>query len=311
MAVSIDTADVAPRERFAYWTEAQTRLFFSFDVRTPSARPFRGRAVAHELGPVRVRRVAAEGHGVRRTPRAIAADDPEQFELSLLLAGSQHLEQEGRGAVIAPGDLVCIDSSRPYEARSPAAFEMLVFSVPKALLRPHADRVSGRTATAIPGGDGLPSLVAPFLRAVGDGLLDGTVREDDAHVGESVVDLVRGLYAGRAPQPGLLAEIKAYAERHLHERDLGPARLAAAHFVSTRYLHRLFEAEGVTVSGFIRARRLERCRRDLEDPALAGETVLAIAARWGMRNPAHFSRLFQDAYGLSPSAVRGRASARR
>ena len=58
-------------------------------------------------------------------------------------------------------------------------------------------------------------------------------------------------------------------------------------------------------------RRLEHCRRDLEDPALAHETVLAIASRWGLRNPGHFSRLFHAAYGMSPSAVRGRASARR
>ena len=135
--------------------------------------------------------------------------------------------------------------------------------------------------------------------------------EGDADLGESVVDLVRGLYADRGGVRDLLAEVKATIERRLHEPDLGPAALAAAHFISTRYLHRLFEREGVSVSEWIRVRRLERCRRDLEDPALAGETVLAIASRWGLRNPGHFSRLFRDAYGCSPSSVRARASARR
>jgi AraC-like DNA-binding protein len=149
---------------------------------------------------------------------------------------------------------------------------------------------------------------------VGDGLLDGRIREDDGDLGESVVDLVRGLCAERGrddARGALLADVKATIERNLHDPDLGPAGIAAAHFISTRYLHRLFEGEGVTVSAWIRARRMERCRRDLEDPALAGETVLAIASRWGLRNPGHFSRLFQAAYGVSPSAVRGRASARR
>lgn len=313
MAVIVDTAGVSSRERLAYWTEAQARMFFPLDVRAPGDRPFEGRAWEHELGPVRVRRIAADGHGVRRTRRAIAADDPEQFELSLLLAGTQELHQEDRDALLGPGDLVCMDSSRPYRVSSPDAFEMLVFAVPKVLLRPHVDVVGARTASAIPARAGLAALVAPFLRSVGDGLLDGTVSEDDADLGEGVVDLVRGLFARRdgGRRGDLLAEVKATIELRLHDPGLRPATVAAAHYISTRYLHRLFEPEGVTVSEWIRMRRLEHCRRDLEDPALSDETVLAIASRWGLRNPGHFSRLFHAAYGMSPSAVRGRASARR
>jgi hypothetical protein len=171
MAVTIDTADVTTRERLAYWSEAQTRMFFSLDVRAPEDRPFGGRAWEHELGPVRVRRIAADGHGVRRTRRAIAADDPEQFELSLLLAGTQELHQADRDAVLGPGDLVCMDSSRPYRVSSPHAFEMLVFAVPKVLLRPHVDVVGARTASAIPARAGLATLVAarrPARRREGD-----------------------------------------------------------------------------------------------------------------------------------------------
>ena len=308
MAMTIDTAAVAGRERLAYWSEAQVRMFFPLDVRAPADRPFDGRAWSHGLGPVQVRRIAAAGHAVRRTRRAIAADDPEQFELSLMLAGTQELEQEDRAALLEPGDLVCMDSSRPYRVRSPGPFAMLVFAVPKTLLRPYVDVVGARTASAIPAGGGLAGLVAPFLRSVGDGLLDGTVSEDDTDVGEGIVDLVRGLFSQRrVPRPDPLSEVKATIERRLHEPALGPAAIADAHFISTRHLHRLFEGEGVTVSEWIRTRRLERCRRDLEDPALAGETVLAIASRWGLRNPGHFSRLFHAAYGVSPSAVRVRA----
>jgi AraC-like DNA-binding protein len=51
-------------------------------------------------------------------------------------------------------------------------------------------------------------------------------------------------------------------------------------------------------------RRLERCARDLLDPALAHEPIGEIAARWGITNPAHFSRLFRAQFGLSPSEYR-------
>jgi AraC-like DNA-binding protein len=74
--------------------------------------------------------------------------------------------------------------------------------------------------------------------------------------------------------------------------------IAAAHHVSVRYLHKLFETEQSGVAAWIRQRRLERCRRDLLDPALRTQPVSAIAARWGLTEPAHFSRLFRAAYGM-------------
>jgi AraC-like DNA-binding protein len=74
--------------------------------------------------------------------------------------------------------------------------------------------------------------------------------------------------------------------------------------VSTRYLHRLFADEGSTVSGWIRQRRLEGCRRDLADPSRCDETVTSIGSRWGLTSSAHLSRLFREAYGVSPTEYR-------
>jgi AraC-like DNA-binding protein len=71
--------------------------------------------------------------------------------------------------------------------------------------------------------------------------------------------------------------------------------------VSVRYLHRLFEDEQATVAGWIRFRRLERCRRDLLDPALSAEPVSAIAGRWGLPSAADSSRLFRAAEGVPPA----------
>ena len=74
--------------------------------------------------------------------------------------------------------------------------------------------------------------------------------------------------------------------------------------VSKRYLHRLFEDDGSTVSSWIRQRRLEGFRRDLTDPSRRDEMVTNLGVRWGLTNPAHLSRLFRDAYGLSPTEYR-------
>lgn len=102
----------------------------------------------------------------------------------------------------------------------------------------------------------------------------------------------------------LLASVRGFIDQRLADPELSPGAIAAAHHISLRYLHKLFEAQPTTVSGWIRQRRLERCRRDLLDPALADWPVSAIAARWGLVDAAHFSRLFRAAYGLPPTEYR-------
>ena len=72
----------------------------------------------------------------------------------------------------------------------------------------------------------------------------------------------------------------------------------------------MFAAEGLSVCDFIRTARLERCRRDLLDPALADQPIRAIASRWGLINAPHFSRLFREAYGCSPREFRRSGAAR-
>ena len=127
-----------------------------------------------------------------------------------------------------------------------------------------------------------------------------------------MIDLVRRLYvdldATRVPRPRSTAELlihaQAYIEARLGDPGLNPEELARACFISTRYLHRVFEAEGLRVCDFIRSARLDRCRRDLLDPAFADQPISAIASRWGLPSAPHFSRLFRQAYGCSPREFR-------
>jgi AraC-like DNA-binding protein len=102
----------------------------------------------------------------------------------------------------------------------------------------------------------------------------------------------------------LLQRSEEYIESHLAEIDLSPDRIAQALHVSSRTLHRIFEAEGMSIGTWIRHRRLEQCRIDLADSMLAGLPVSHIASRWGLWDACHFSRLFKASFGLSPRAYR-------
>jgi AraC-like DNA-binding protein len=309
MVVSIDTTAVPPAERFEYWSDASCDAYHPLELQQEFARPFWGRAVGHALGPLTVFRVAADASSITRTPRTIAASDPERLQLLVQVRGRSEVAQDGRRAVLGPGELASCDSSRPYRVHALTPFELVAVIVPKVLLRPHLERTCARTAARIEHGAG--RLAASFFREIADGLEEGRLGELDGSVAESVLDLVLGLYADdpvapapRATRTDLLLRIHAFIDANLGDPALSAETIARGTAVSVRYLHKLFATQGVTLGEWIRAKRLDRCRRDLADPALAGETILLVATRWGLPNAAHFSRLFRETYGCSPREFR-------
>ena len=137
---------------------------------------------------------------------------------------------------------------------------------------------------------------------------DEVARLDRGAVRRSAALAARSDSGARLPADSrrrtLQLQIHAFLEERLGDPGLSPGGVAAAHFISVRYLHKLFETEQTTVADWIRSRRLERCRRDLLDPALSTRTVEAIGERWGLTDAAHFSRVFKRRFGVPPAEYR-------
>lgn len=91
---------------------------------------------------------------------------------------------------------------------------------------------------------------------------------------------------------------------HVADPRLSATSIAAAHFISTRHLHRLFAHRGGTVGRQIQRLRLERCRGELLDPDAGARSTASISRRWGFPDGATFSRAFRSVYGMSPSQCR-------
>lgn len=314
MTLLIDTAVVPAPDRVEYWSEASWNAYHPLAIRTGAGERFTGRMWGHELGPLACFRIAAAANTMSRGADAIAAGDPECLHFSVMVRGRLQISQQGRSAEVRAGDLMSYQTSAPVVARADGPFEAVVLQIPRELLGDHADRICSLTAVRIPGSEGLPRVAARFIRELADGLEDGTIGTGDAPtLAECALDLAVGLYAGRSSsstrsilrtRDEILRNVKLFIEENLGDPGLGPETIARASFISTRYLHKLFEGEGVSVCQWIREQRLERSRRDLLDPALREQTILAIASRWGLPGPQHFSRLFRAAYGCSPTELR-------
>ena len=290
---------------------AVSESFVPLQVSSNGPDHFRGMIRGASVDEVHVTDVRATSHVVERTPELIARGDRSYFKLSLMLAGTGMLIQDDREAVLRPGDLAVYDTDRPYSLVFDDEFRTMVVMFPKHLISLPSEMIGQLTAVRISGQEGLGSMVAPYLTQLA-GNLDQLAGTTGARLAHSALDLVSTVFTRELgldevsadPHRALVQRIRSYIDRNLASADLGPASIASAHYISTRHLHGLFQEQGVTVSTWIRTRRLEQCRHDLLDPMLADRPVAAIAARWGFVDAAHFSRAFKTTFGISPSEYR-------
>ncbi|HWH26566.1 MAG TPA: helix-turn-helix domain-containing protein [Pseudolysinimonas sp.] len=298
---------------FSEYRAAICDSYVPLQVHSDKPGSFAGRIRMAELNDIHLSEVSAREHSVERTAELIRRGSEQQyFKISLQIAGSGLLIQDNREAVLHPGDISIYDTNRPYSVVCDDDFRMMIAMVPRTLLALPQDAIGQLTAVRFARGHGLTTVVAPFLEQLANriDLLSGPAGTRLAY---NAIDLVSTMLAselGERIQPNarrsLAGRIHAYIEDHLGDPELDPAMIAAAHFISTRQLHGIFQDEGTSVSGWIRTRRLEHCRRDLTDPLLADRPIGALAARWGFIHAAHFSRLYRLTFGISATEERSR-----
>ncbi|WP_411349396.1 helix-turn-helix domain-containing protein [Paenibacillus sp. WLX2291] len=315
MTTILSTEQVKEREQFAYWRETLCDVFVQLDADNLSVRPdFAGRLEIGQLEQLQITDVLSDPQHVIRSRQQIARANEEYFLLSLQVSGHGYTSQDKREANLEPGDFVLYDTTRPYVLHFEQPFQQIVFRLPRQLLLNRHTHAEQLTSLRMPGQHPVTMMVSSFLRTVSSTYhhFDPATR---LRVSDSIVDLLStALYlAEGADRPRIETDSLALAHRtaahsyiaaHLNDHQLSPAAIAAHLGISLRYLHRLFEAEGQSVAACIRHQRLQQSARMLADRRQLHRTVMDIALSWGFNDAAHFSRLFRQQYGMSPSEYR-------
>lgn len=229
--------------------------------------------------------------------------------LTLVTRGEAAVHTRGREHVVRAGELCLLSSLEPFEKRLSADYAELFLYLPVPLAQALARPVPALARhTLIAPRRGLGAMLADgmeSLRRTRDELSPG---EHEAALG-AVFELAAGVFGrsepervGMATREVQHARALRYLELHLADPDLSPRAIAAGLGMSLRYLHLLFEV-GDSVGATILARRLERCRHALADPA-DQRSVSEIAFAWGFNDAAHFSRTFKARFGHTPRDAR-------
>jgi AraC-like DNA-binding protein len=263
---------------------------------------FRGRIATRDLGPLRLISLGTPESAC--TGRERDARDGENLAVKVMTRGRSRIEQ-GRGdADLGPADWVLLDPTRSVRFESTAAAHVTLL-VPRRELRIRPAQIDRLIGERIDGSHGPGALVSVLARE--SARFATEFREAEAlRSAAAVIELIAVALEARlgdeqpAPDEWLRNRIAGYIEGRLSDPDLSPPGIAAAHLISVRRLHKLFEDQPLTVAALIRRRRLERCRAELTG---SGRTVTAVAARWGFSDPAHFSKLFKATYGYTPRAL--------
>ncbi|MEV6329268.1 AraC family transcriptional regulator [Streptomyces sp. NPDC051909] len=317
------SSELPPADRFECWRTLMAETHAPMELRSDHVDMFWARQRNISLGEVTVYPLECNPVTFSRTPKLIRNSDPEAYHLSLVKRGAGVVTMGREVRVHSAFEYHTSDTSRPFEvssAREP--IELIGVEIPKALL-PLPPRIAGQVIhQRISSRDGMGALLATFLDQV---TRDSHTYQpaDGPRLSGVLADLVASLFAGvldadRSLPPethrrALTLRIMAFIRSNADDPRLDIPAIAAAHHISTSYLHRLFQREGggETAAGYLQRQRLSRARRDLADPQYEGLPVHCIAAQRGFSHASAFSRAFRDAYGMPPAAFRRQSLGRR
>lgn len=315
MGQVLSTEQVPPRDRIAFWNEVICSTFFQLDVARIGGGMFRGMVRTNQVGPIQATRILTDPMTAERSRRHLRSAEEDLYLLALQLRGRTIGNQDGRQVVLQPGDLTLFDSTRPYlvdfQGRE---FDHLVLQFPRAALGERGIEAVNATAHRIAVDSMIGRLVSPFL-VNATRVADRASPETGQRLAEMALDLIATALAPLAgldrppasPGEDLLCRVQLYMQLHLSDPHLSPPKVAAAHNISLRQLHRLFSREGTTFGRWLRDERLRRCFDDLGSQRLAGRSIAGIGARWGLPDAPSLSRAFRARYGMSPRERRSAA----
>lgn len=306
----VTTDLVAPRERAPVWREWIWKQFDGLGSHLYGDTEFDGRMSSASAGEVILTKLEANRHGVMRTQNMVRASDAGYLKIVAPVRGRASVEQLGRQAWVNPGAWTIYDTTGCYAVDNPERVEHLIVMLPKALITERHLRLDSLMARCVGGVSGISRVALATMCSTYQELPH--MSADVARgAGELIAQLVRlsllelaGRESTVTQRAALKDRIRDHVSRHLRDPQLSIDGIARALNCSRRHLYNAFAGDEETLAGYIQHRRLQMCVRELGEHAPASRSITEIALSCGFSNLSHFSRVFRDHMGMSPSDFR-------
>ena len=279
----------------------------------PADGNFRGSVscIVSPLG-IEIAKIDASAHEIS----GVHPNQPASLWLAVLLAGEGEFSNGEQTQVLNVGDLTYGPSGTPATLAFKTDCQQLFIKIPEIAFN---QRMIAPVATKVgylSGKSGISRVLSGMLRSLAQSMEEvetADLRPVELALGEFLITCLAR--AGQLPNAFSIGDAETVRTNHLHrisqiietclgDPDLKPKQVADIQGVSLRYLQKLFALSGQTFSGFVRGRRIERCRSDLVSPLYAHLSITEICYRWGFNSSAHFSRVFREHFDISPRSYR-------
>ena len=306
----MSTDIVAPGERAAIWRDWVWTHFGGLESDLYGDTGFDGHMQASHAGDVVLTKLEANRHRVLRSPQLARGSERAYLKIVAPWRGSAGVQQHNREAWVRPGGWAIYDTTGSYEIANPERVEHLIVMLPKEQLTERGLRLEPLMARHVGGMSGIARVALETMRTTYQEL-PGMSENAARGAGELIVELVRLSLQELAGRESSVTQLEAFRDRirehigqHLRDPSLTLDHIATALNCSKRHLHNAFSAEDDTPAHYIQRQRIQACMRELAHPARAQRTITEIAFSWGFNNGAHFSRVFREHTGQSPSDFR-------
>jgi AraC-like DNA-binding protein len=311
MQVTYATNGIPLQNRRQYWQEIVSKTYFSLDLRFPSGSGFNASLGAWSMGPVSVSRNIANGLLYKRNQRHLRKEREESFLITVPEFAEIRFEQDGKDVRCRPGAFLIERSHLPYEFSHHDPAALWVLKIPSAILRSRISRPERLATLQFDATRSVGALFVDTLRLAGEriGEMDDAAR---TLMGKHLIELLAmaiesddRVLTGQSSsvRNGHLYRCEHFIRSRLDDMRLTPQVIADGCGISLRYLHQIFEGEGLTVCAYIRNQRLAMCDTLLRDPNCR-KSISEIAYYWGFADQAQFSRNYRGRFGLTPSEAR-------
>ncbi|CAN7235223.1 AraC family transcriptional regulator [Bradyrhizobium sp. LjRoot220] len=321
-AFRFSTTALSPAERLPAWYEVFSRST-SRRYCAPLDETCHTDVRIWTLGPadactVRVQRVTLSHSIETHRPRELLSDGSDDLVLNIQEAGDTCVSQCGMQATAAAGGAILTSNAdvSTIAFRGPVRFTSI--ALPRRVMMALAPRAEDAIVKPAGSDSAVLHLLISYLAVAEE--QSATQSPDLARAVAAHIHDLCALAIGASRDAAEIARGRGLRQARLRmlkediasNLTLGPvtaAALAQRHRMTPRYVHKLFEGEGVSLSQFVRAQRLARVHRNLTDPRHAGRAIGELAFDAGYGDLSTFNHDFRRCYGMTPSALR--AAARR
>ena len=251
-------------------------------------------------------------HAIR--PSGAMPNGGDDLLLAVNVWGCSMARQRDRDLILRDGDaLFATRDVTGFTITRVTPGRFIGIRVPRDAVAPLLGRLDETPICLVPPRTEALNLLVAYASAIAEALPLATPelqRLAVSHTNDLIAATIRATRGGQAIAEGRgiaaarLRAIMTDISAHLGDGDLSVTEVARRHRVTPRYIHKLFENEGLTFSSFVLGQRLSRAHRILSDSHLADRNISSVAFDVGFGDLSYFNRAFRRRYAATPTEIR-------